>query len=76
MSKHYAKHAKKVVKGFREILDDNARNTISDEDYDQLAMLVESAISTSVLDAVERVADDLEKTVRKVRKDAERYDNA
>jgi len=75
MSKHYGKHAKKVVKGFKDILDEKARDAISDDDYDELTLLVESAISTSVLDAVEKVADDLEKTARKVRRDAERYDS-
>ena len=74
MSKHYGKHAKKVVKGFKEILDEEARKAISRESYDQLAMLVESAISTAVLDAVESAANDLEKAVRKVRHSAERYD--
>ena len=75
MSKHYGKHAKQVVKGFKEVLDAKARDCISDDDYDQLAMLIESAISTSVLGAIEKVADDLEKNVRKIRREAERYDS-
>jgi hypothetical protein len=75
MSKHYGKHAKKVVKAFKDILDNEARRAIKEEDYEQLALLVESAISTSVLDAAERIVDDLEKTVRKVRRNAERYDS-
>lgn len=75
MSKHYGKHAKKVVKGFKDVLDEETRGAISDEDYGQLSMLVESAISTSVFDEVEKIADDLEKAVRKVRRSAERYDS-
>ena len=75
MSKHYEKQAKQVVKGFKEILDEEARKVLNDEDLGQLAMLIESAITNSVLSAVEKVADDLEKSVRKIRRGAEHYDD-
>ena len=75
MSKHYEKQAKQVVKGFKEILDEEARKVLNDEDLGQLAMLIESAITTAVLSAVEKVADDLEKSVRKIRRGAEHYDD-
>ncbi len=75
MSKHYEKQAKQVVKGFKEVLDEEARKVLTDEDLGQLAMLIESAITNSVLSAVEKVADDLEKSVRKIRRGAEHYDD-
>jgi hypothetical protein len=75
MSKHYEKNAKQVVKGFKEVLDDEARKVLTDDDYDKLAMLIESALTNSVLSAVEKVADDLEKSVRKIRRGAEHYDD-
>ncbi|HPB73964.1 MAG TPA: hypothetical protein PLY96_01755 [Chromatiaceae bacterium] len=75
MSKHYEKQAKQVVKGFKEILDEEARKVLNDEDLGQLAMLIESAITNAVLSAVEKVADDLEKSVRKIRRGAEHYDD-
>lgn len=75
MSKHYEKNAKQVIKGFKEVLDDEARKVLTDDDYDKLAMLIESAITNSVLSAVEKVADDLEKSVRKIRRGAEHYDD-
>ena len=75
MSKHYEKQAKQVVKAFREILTEEGRKGISDEEFDQLAILIESAVTNSVLSAVEKVADDLEKSVRKIRRGAEHYDD-
>jgi hypothetical protein len=75
MSKHYEKNAKQVIKGFKEVLDDEARKVLTDDDYDKLAMLIESALTNSVLSAVEKVADDLEKSVRKIRRGAEHYDD-
>ncbi|MBP6242845.1 MAG: hypothetical protein KA361_02420 [Chromatiaceae bacterium] len=74
MSTRYEKHAKQVVKGFKEVIDDEAKKTLSDDDFDQLAILINSAITNSVLSAVEKVADDLEKSVRKIRRGAEHYD--
>jgi hypothetical protein len=75
MSTRYEKHAKQVVKGFKEVIDDEAKKAITDENFEQLAMLINSAITNSVLSAVERVADDLEKSVRKIRRGAEHYDD-
>ncbi|NCA88504.1 MAG: phosphatase [Gammaproteobacteria bacterium] len=75
MSKHYEKQAKQVVKGFKEILEEDARKVLTEEDLGQLAMLIESAITNAVLSAVEKVADDLEKSVRKIRRGAEHYDD-
>jgi hypothetical protein len=75
MSTRYEKHAKQVVKGFKEVIDDEARKALTDENFEQLAMLINSAITNSVLSAVERVADDLEKSVRKIRRGAEHYDD-
>lgn len=75
MSKHYEKQAKQVVKGFKEVIDEEARKLLTDEELGQLAMLIESAITNAVLSAVEKVADDLDKSVRKIRRGAEHYDD-
>ena len=74
MSTRYEKHAKQVVKGFKEVIDDEARKMLTDENFEQLTILINSAITNSVLSAVEKVADDLEKSVRKIRRGAEHYD--
>jgi len=75
MSKHYEKQAKQVVKGFKEVIDEEARKLLTDEELGQLTMLIESAITNAVLSAVEKVADDLDKSVRKIRRGAEHYDD-
>ena len=74
MSTRYEKHAKQVVKGFKELIDDEAKKALTEENFDQLAILINSAITNAVLSAVEKVADDLEKSVRKIRRGAEHYD--
>ncbi|MFZ1538963.1 MAG: hypothetical protein WAT23_16475 [Chromatiaceae bacterium] len=76
MSTRYEKHAKHVIKGFKEVIDEDAKKVLTDEDFDQLAILINSAITNSVLSAVEKVADDLEKSVRKIRRGAEHYDES
>ena len=75
MSTRYEKHAKQVVKGFKEVIDDEARKMLTDENFEQLTILINSAITNSVLSAVEKVADDLENSVRKIRRGAEHYDD-
>ena len=75
MSTRYEKNAKQVVKGFKEVIDDEARKMLTDENFEQLTILINSAITNSVLSAVEKVADDLEKSVRKIRRGAEHYDD-
>ena len=75
MSKHYEKQAKQVVKGFKEVIDEEARKLLTDEELGQLTMLIESAITNADLSAVEKVADDLDKSVRKIRRGAEHYDD-
>lgn len=74
MSKHYNMDAERVVNGFKEILGEEVASTISEADFDQLSMLVESAISTSVLAAVEIISDQLDAFAHNVRSGAEHYD--
>ncbi|MGB0712553.1 MAG: phosphatase [Gammaproteobacteria bacterium] len=74
MSQHYEKHAQQVVDNFRSLLDANSAETVGDEKFDELAMLIESAISTSVTQELETAADILAKTAQDMRARAERFD--
>jgi len=74
MSQHYEKHAEDVVKGFLDLLDAEARACIDQEHLNELSMLIESAISTAVLDQLEVAADEISALSTKVRHRAEHYD--
>jgi predicted Co/Zn/Cd cation transporter (cation efflux family) len=74
MTQHYEAHAEKVVAGFKDILGDELVATLGDEHFAELAMLIESAIGTSVVTELERAADQVAELATKLRKHAETYD--
>ena len=74
MSEHYEKHAEQVAKAFLEMLDADVRERISDEHRNELAMLVEAAISTAVLEQLEHAADQVSTLSQSIRSAAEHYD--
>jgi hypothetical protein len=76
MSEHYEKHADEVSSTFIAMLDDDVRARISHEHRKELTMLVEAAISTAVLEQLERAADQVAKLSDQLRKHAEHYDKA
>ncbi len=74
MTQPESKHAERVVARFREMLGEECRSHFSDEHFDELALLVESAIDAAVLEAKERVLGRLEDLVRDLKKDAEFFE--
>ena len=76
MSEHYEGHAQEVVNAFLEMLDPQVREGISEAHRNELAMLVEAAISTAVLEQVEHAADQVDALSTRLRSYAERYDRA
>lgn len=76
MSEHYEKHAEQVAHAFLDLLGDEARGSISEEHRNELAMLVEAAISTAVLEQMERAADQVAALSQSLRHNAEHYDQA
>ncbi len=75
MTQHYEQRARAVVQGFVELLDEPARECLGGEALEQLAMMVESAISTAVLDQLEVVADEISDMAVRVRRRAERFED-
>lgn len=74
MSEHYEKHAEEVSNAFFDLLEDEVRTQISDSHRNELAMLVEAAISTAVFEEMERAADKVSALSKDLRQHAERYD--
>ena len=76
MSAHYEKHAEQVADAFMDLLAESVRTGISDEQRAELAMLVEAAISTAVLEQLEHAADEIAALSQRLRRHAEHYDKA
>ena len=76
MTEHYAQHAEQVSRAFLELLGDDARAQISDDQLQELAMLVEAAISTAVLEQLGHAADQVGALANQLRRHAENYDQA
>jgi len=61
---------------FMDLLAEGVRTGISDEQRAELAMLVEAAISTAVLEQLEHAADEIAALSQRLRSYAEHYDKA
>ena len=73
MSEHYENHAKEVANAFLELLDGQAREGISEAHRNELAMLIEAAVSTAALEQLEHAADETGALSKRLRDYAERY---
>ena len=76
MTEHYEKHAEQVANAFLGLLDSGVSAQINDEQRNELAMLVEAAISTAVLENLEQAADQVAALSESLRRNAENYDKA
>ena len=76
MTEHYEKHAEQVASAFMGLLDPGVGAQITDEQRHELAMLVEAAISTAVLEHLGQAADRVAALSESLRRDAESYDRA
>ena len=71
MTHKHLSHANRVVDAFREKLSQSGREHVGDKHFDELALMVESAIATAVLEEIEHAADKINEVVDSIRKDAE-----
>lgn len=74
MSEHYERHAEQVTSAFLDLLEDDVRARISQDHRNELAMLIEAAISTAVYDQLEHAADEIAALSERLRHYAEHYD--
>lgn len=73
MTKHYEEHANKIVQDFVALLPPEVRGQLPQEQLDELSMMIESAISTAVLDQLEAVSDQISDLAVTVRRRAESW---
>jgi len=71
MTHKHLPHAERVVNAFKEKLSQSGRDHVGDKHFEELALMIESAIATSVLEEVEHAADKIHDVVESIRKDAE-----
>ena len=70
---HKTKHSQQVAERFRDIVN-QAGDSLPEEHYDELALLIEAAIDTALVECLEKVADRLQALSHEVRNDAEQFD--
>ena len=74
MTMKQTEHAHQVVDSFKGMLPDTLINEIGDNHFEALALLIESAISSSVLLEMEKAADQIDQLAHKIRNGAEHFD--
>ena len=75
MKRNHKPHSEEIVQRFQDSLPKKARKHIKDSAYAELAVTIESAISTAVMQGIEEVADHLNDYSRKLRKQVEHFGN-
>lgn len=71
MSHKHLPHAERVVQAFKDKLSKSGREHVGEKHFDELTLMIESAISTTVLETVEHAAEQMNDLVDKIRKDAQ-----
>ncbi|MCG8313569.1 MAG: hypothetical protein MI976_10160 [Pseudomonadales bacterium] len=71
MTRQHLAHAEKVVNSFKKKLSETEVSGLGEEHFDELTLLIESAISSAVLDELEIAADKLHKFATGLQKHAE-----
>ena len=70
---HRTQHAQNVTERFRELVD-KAGDTLPDNHYDELSLLIEAAIDTSLVEQLEGIANKLDGLAHEFRNNAEFFD--
>ncbi len=68
------KHAYSVVDGFKKSLTKAQRETLGDESFEELQILVEAAIGSTVTKVLHDTAEEIEELAKATRKHAESID--
>lgn len=74
MSKPQAEHAERVVERFKQMLSTSGQQRVGQQHFEELVLLIESAIDSALLEETERFADQLEEMAQAMRRRAEHFD--
>lgn len=67
------KHAIEIANRFKELVEQSG-DSLSDDHYDELALLIEAGIDTALVETLEGIADKLADMSVKIRHQAESFD--
>ena len=70
---HKTKHAQQITDRFRQLVE-MAGDSLAEEHYDELSLLIEAGIDTALVERLEKMADRLQALAHSVRNDAEFFD--
>jgi hypothetical protein len=74
MTKPQTRHAERVVGHFRESVSESARKYIGERHFEELVLMIESAIDAAVLEELANHVQQLERVVAHMKHSAERFD--
>ncbi len=74
MAHRHTEHAQQVVERFKEMISESGRQHIGQRHFDELALLIESAMSSAVLEELEMAADKMDTLAHELRNYAEHFD--
>ncbi|MCG6935757.1 MAG: phosphatase [Proteobacteria bacterium] len=74
MTHRHLTHAQQVADRFKNMLSESGRQHVGQAHFDELSLLIESAISSAVLEELESAADKMDKLAHELRSAAEHFD--
>ncbi len=74
MTHRHTEHAQQVVERFQDMISESGRQHIGQKHFDELVLLIESAMSTAVLEELEIAADQMNALAHQMRNYAEHFD--
>ena len=76
MTHRHQQHAHEIVERFREMLSESENQHIDQAHFEELALLIESGISSAVLDELENAANKMDNLAHELRNYAEHFDKS
>ena len=71
---HRTKHAQEITDRFRELVT-QAGDSLNDEHYDELSLLIEAGLDAALVDMLEATANQVEKLAHDIRHSAEFFED-
>jgi len=74
MARPQTRHAERVVKLFRESLSKSGRSAVGEHHFEELTLMIESALDAAILEEIAAYATRLESLVDDMKRSTDRYD--
>lgn len=74
MTRRHTEHARQVVERFQDMISESGRQHIGQKHFDELVLLIESAMSAAVLEELEIAANQMNTLAHQMRNYAEHFE--